>query len=254
MLSCFLLGSWLATEASGQAPPSPAEFPFPEASEQIPFLPVKEFFRVEPKYTEEARKAQLEGTVTLYVEVPPYGIAENVRVLRSLGMGLEEKAVEAVRQWRFEPATRDSELVTAATIVLVDFHLPADAKMTPRLANNAMTAGQIYRFGADSGVTSPEVLSRVEPTYTEQARAAHRQGVVVLYVEITSEGRPQNIQVLRGVGLGLDESAQESLRQWTYKPATKDDKPVTVVPDGRGKFQCQVRVGHREDCASGWGR
>src|SRR5207244_10159807 len=96
MLSCFLLGSWLATEASGQAPPSPAEFPFPEASEQIPFLPVKEFFRVEPKYTEEARQAQLEGTVALYVEVPPYGIAENVRVLRSLGMGLEEKAVEAV--------------------------------------------------------------------------------------------------------------------------------------------------------------
>ena len=229
MLSCFLLGSWSGTEASGQAPPSPAEFSFPDASEQIPFLPVKEFFRVEPKYTEEARQAQLEGTVALYVEVPPYGIAENVRVLRSLGLGLEEKAVEAVRQWRFEPATRDGELVTAATIVLVDFHLPADVKMTMGLANKAMTAGQIYRVGPDSGVTSPEALSRVEPTYTEQGRDAHRQGVVVLYFEITSEGRPQNIQVLRSVGLGLDESAQESLRQWTYKPAMKDGKPVTVM-------------------------
>jgi TonB family protein len=229
VLSCFLLGSWLATETSGQASPSSAEFPFPEASEQIPFLPVKESFTVEPKYTEEARKAQLEGTVTLYVEVPPYGIAENVRVLRSLDMGLEEKAVEAVRQWRFEPATRDGQLVTAATIVLVDFHLPAEVKMTMGPANNAMTAGRIYRVGADSGVTSPKVLSRAEPTYTEQARDAHRDGVVVLYVEITSEGRPQNIQILRGVGLGLDESAQESLRQWTFKPAIKDGKPVTVM-------------------------
>ena len=229
MLSCFLLGSWLGTEASGQAPPSPAEFSFPDASEQIPFLPVKEFLTVEPNYTEEARKAQLEGTVALYVEVPPYGIAENVRVLRSLGMGLEEKAVEAVRQWRFEPATRDGELVTAATIVLVDFHLPADVKMTMGLANNAMTAGQIYRVGADSGVTPPEVLSRAHPTYTEQARDAHREGVVVLYIEITPEGRPQNIQILRRVGLGLDESAQESLRQWTFKPVTKDGKPVTVM-------------------------
>ena len=179
MLSCFLLGSWLGTEASGQAPPSPAEFSFPEASEQVPFLPVKEFFTVEPNYTEEARKAQLEGTVALYVEVPPYGIAENVRVLRSLGMGLEEKAVEAVRQWRFEPAIRDGELVTAATIVLVDFHLPADVKMTMGLANNAMTAGQIYRVGADSGVTPPEVLSRAHPTYTEQARDAYARALAL---------------------------------------------------------------------------
>src|SRR5207247_39284 len=103
----------------------------------MPFLPVKELLTVEPNYTEEARKAQLEGTVALYVEVPPYGIAENVRVLRSLGMGLEEKAVEAVRQWRFEPATRDGELVTAATIVLVDFHLPADVKMNMGLDERA---------------------------------------------------------------------------------------------------------------------
>ncbi|PYV82360.1 MAG: energy transducer TonB, partial [Acidobacteria bacterium] len=67
------------------------------------------------------------------------------------------------------------------------------------------------------------------PTYTEQARDAHREGVVVLYIEITPEGRPQNIQILRRVGLGLDESAQESLRQWTFKPATKDGKPVTAM-------------------------
>ena len=44
--------------------------------------------------------------------------AENARVLRSLGMGLDEKAVEAVRQWRFQPATRGNQLIPAATVVL----------------------------------------------------------------------------------------------------------------------------------------
>ena len=97
-LSCFLLGGWVPVAALSWAPSASVEFTFPDANEQIPFLDAKETFTVEPQYTEEARKAQLEGTVALYVEVAPYGAAENIRVLRRLGMGLDEKAVEAVRQ------------------------------------------------------------------------------------------------------------------------------------------------------------
>ena len=62
----------------------PCEFTFPATAGQVPFLPVRVINKVEPEYTKEARKAQLEGTVSLYVEVGLNGIVEKVCVLRSL--------------------------------------------------------------------------------------------------------------------------------------------------------------------------
>ena len=60
-------------------------------------------FKVEPEYSEEARKAKYQGTVVLYVEVDPSGRAKNLRVMRSLGLGLDEKAMEAVKQVEVPP-------------------------------------------------------------------------------------------------------------------------------------------------------
>jgi outer membrane biosynthesis protein TonB len=54
--------------------------------------------KVEPEYSEEARKAKYEGTVILYVEISPDGHAVNPRVVHSVGLGLDEKAIEAVRK------------------------------------------------------------------------------------------------------------------------------------------------------------
>ena len=63
-------------------------------------------FKVEPEYSEEARKAKYQGTVLLYVKSIPSGKAINMRVLHSLGLGLDEKAMEAVKKWKFKPGTR----------------------------------------------------------------------------------------------------------------------------------------------------
>ena len=80
-------------------------------------------FKKEPEYSEEARKAKYNGTVTLYVEVDETGQPNNIRVLRSLGLGLDEKAIEAVKQWRFKPGTANGVPVTMPTQVKVDFRL-----------------------------------------------------------------------------------------------------------------------------------
>ena len=80
-------------------------------------------FKKEAEYSEEARKAKYQGTVTLMVEVNPSGTATNLRVVRSLGLGLDEKAIEAVKQWRFKPATKDGQPVTVETQVEVRFRL-----------------------------------------------------------------------------------------------------------------------------------
>ena len=79
--------------------------------------------KIEPEYSEEARKAKYQGTVLLYIEVDPSGKATNIRVARSLGLGLDEKAVEAVRQWKFKPGYKDGKAVTVAATIEVNFRL-----------------------------------------------------------------------------------------------------------------------------------
>ena len=80
-------------------------------------------YKKEPEYSEEARKAKYQGTVTLYVEVDPSGRATNIRVLHSLGLGLDEKAIEAVKQWKFKPGMKDGKAVTVQASIEVNFRL-----------------------------------------------------------------------------------------------------------------------------------
>jgi len=80
-------------------------------------------FRVEPEFSEDARKAKLQGVVKLYAEVDINGVLRNIRVTQALGLGLDEKAIEAVKQWRFRPATRNGKPVVAAAAIEVNFHL-----------------------------------------------------------------------------------------------------------------------------------
>lgn len=79
--------------------------------------------KVEPEYSEEARKAKFQGTVVLYVEVDEQGRPRNLRVVRPLGLGLDEKAIEAVSKWKFRPGYKDGKAVTVAATVEVNFRL-----------------------------------------------------------------------------------------------------------------------------------
>ena len=77
----------------------------------------------DPEYSEEARKAKYQGTVVLWVIVGPDGHPHDIRVQRSVGMGLDEKAIEAVRTWKFEPARKDGQPVAVQINVEVNFRL-----------------------------------------------------------------------------------------------------------------------------------
>jgi len=80
-------------------------------------------YKVEPEFSEEARKAKYQGTVVLTIEVGEDGKARRFQVLRGLGLGLDEKAIEAVTQWRFRPALRSGKPVPAPATVEVNFRL-----------------------------------------------------------------------------------------------------------------------------------
>ena len=77
----------------------------------------------DPEYSEEARKAKYMGVVVLWVVVGPDGRVHDMRVQRSLGLGLDEKAMEAVRQWKFDPARKDGNPVAVQINVEVNFRL-----------------------------------------------------------------------------------------------------------------------------------
>src|SRR5579884_234867 len=83
----------------------------------------KVVYEPDPEYSEEARKAKYQGTVVLWVVVGPDGKPHEIRVQRALGMGLDEKAIEAVRQWKFDPAKKDGQAVAVQINVEVNFRL-----------------------------------------------------------------------------------------------------------------------------------
>jgi periplasmic protein TonB len=77
----------------------------------------------DPDYTEEARRAKKQGTCVLWLIVDSAGHPRDIRVARGLGFGLDAKAVEAVKQWRFQPALKDGHPVDVQISVEVEFHL-----------------------------------------------------------------------------------------------------------------------------------
>ncbi len=77
----------------------------------------------DPEYSDEARKAKYQGTVVLWIIVGPDGRTRDVRVQRTLGLGLDEKAIEAVRKWRFEPAMKNGQPVAVQVNVEINFRL-----------------------------------------------------------------------------------------------------------------------------------
>jgi TonB family protein len=77
----------------------------------------------DPEFSEEARKAKYQGTVVLSLIVGPDGRTHNIQVRRSLGLGLDEKAIEAIQRWKFEPGRKDGIAVAVLVNVEVNFRL-----------------------------------------------------------------------------------------------------------------------------------
>jgi len=80
-------------------------------------------YKVDPEYSEEARKAKYSGTVVLYIEVDTTGHARNMRIIKGIGLGLDEKALDAVNKWRFKPGLKDGKPVVVRAQIEVNFRL-----------------------------------------------------------------------------------------------------------------------------------
>ena len=107
MKAAITLVLMLTTIAVAQQPSQPATSPEFLKIGSPGVTPPEVVKKKNPKYTREARDAELEGLVMVEVDIGPDGRVHDARVLRPLGMGLDERAVDAVKKWKFKPAMKD---------------------------------------------------------------------------------------------------------------------------------------------------
>lgn len=88
------------------------------------------------------------------------------------------------------------------------------------------TGGGIYSIGGN--VSAPVPIYKPEPPYSEEARKAKYQGSVVLWIVVDAHGSVSNAQVVRPLGMGLDENAVRTVRTWKFRPAMRNGTPVPV--------------------------
>ncbi|MBM3591017.1 MAG: energy transducer TonB [Alphaproteobacteria bacterium] len=97
--------------------------PSNEVQAEPQFVSAKVLQKIRPKYTREAIEDEIEGKVILMVSIDENGIVADVKLIKGLGYGLDELAIEAVKLWRFHPATLDGKKVADQTRITMDFFL-----------------------------------------------------------------------------------------------------------------------------------
>jgi TonB family protein len=128
VLLLFCATVLVAQEEPAKTPPTPSTVVVNGVTEPVYKVrdgvkPPRVVYSPEPDFSEEARKRKVRGVVTLSLVVTSAGKTTLVRVLQGLGHGIDEKAVEAVSTWKFQPATKDGKPVSAEIAVEVDFGL-----------------------------------------------------------------------------------------------------------------------------------
>jgi TonB family protein len=107
----------------------------------------------------------------------------------------------------------------------------------PAVVAEAETGGKYQRI--QPGITSPKVLSRIEPIYPASAKADRIAGIVILEAMISETGIIDDVRVLKPLPGGLDQAAVDAVKQWTFAPATVDGKPVPVIFNVTINFQLE---------------
>ncbi|MFC2161637.1 energy transducer TonB [Acidobacteriota bacterium] len=183
--------------------------------------------KVDPVYPEIAKRARVEGIVILNVRTDEDGRVDQVKVANSKDSLLTRAAIEAVKQWRYEPFYSRGVRYPIVFNVTVRFQL-----------SNAMdeAAKQGVPVG-DTSLVRPEIIHQVEPVYPERARRAGIEGIVMMRVKTDSEGNVNTVTVLRSDSTILNQAAIDAVNQWKYQPIYRNGVPIPIVTTVAVKFR-----------------
>jgi TonB family protein len=162
--------------------------------------------------------------VTIAVHIDEHGRLSSSRVVNGLGVGLDQNALVALRQWRFRAGTRNEMPAAMDAEVDIEFDLRSEA-VNELIANDMATL-----VGPD--VTPPRVVRR-SPFALAASRAS---GSVVLDVVLLQDGSPKIVRILRSLSPEADEQAVRHFEQWRFTPAMKNGVPVKVRMNAEVRF------------------
>jgi TonB family protein len=232
-------------------------------------MPPKLVKEVEPVYPAEARKARVEGAVVVEATTDLYGRVAAVKVLRSIPL-LDQAAIDAVKQWVYEPMVVDGKPRPVVFTVTLQFNLDDEKKphvggvvggvyggveggvskgveggveggVKGGVAGGVSSSPELDKFAAGAvraikDVKPPKLVKEVPSVYPEIARQSLVQGVVILAVKTDETGKVADVMVLRSIPL-LDQAAIDAVRQWVYEPLIIEGKAVPVVFTVTVRFQ-----------------
>jgi len=244
LLSCSVLWAQSETakpspETSAPAPSSSATIPgglrsplnTKTCSDQTPqpcLTPPRPTHSPKPEYSKEARKKLIAGIVVLYLEVGTDGRPRNIKVVRSLGYGLDEEAIKAAEKWEFAPGTYNAIPVATAVNIEVTFHPYPKEWETSKPGPETSAPAPSSSTGMPPDSTKVELINGVHAVYPEAAREKELQGQVWLKVHISETGDVEGVDVLSGDPI-LAEAAVDAVKKWKFKPYIKDGRPAKVL-------------------------
>jgi TonB family protein len=186
--------------------------------------------KVNPIYPPLAREARIQGTVILKVLISNAGDVKNLQLVSGHPM-LAPAAIEAVKQWKYQPYLLNGEPVNVATTVTVNFVLSDNP---PRKVIGDVSVP----LNPDAGSTEPRVrvsegvmralrIQQIDPVYPPLALQTKIEGVVIMKEFINASGDIESLQLISGHPM-LVQSTIEAVKQWKYKPYLLNGEPVAV--------------------------
>ncbi|HEV2690716.1 MAG TPA: TonB family protein [Bryobacteraceae bacterium] len=170
----------------------------------------------EPQYTDEARIAKMEGIVALGSVVNAEGVPMNLRVLRPMGLGLDENAMRTVSAWRFKPGMKEGSPVAVVANIEVNYRLLLDSRVW-HLARAAFTQ--------PTGATRARI---VKAKYPGPSGPAERATVTVSF-DVDEKGRPTNFQAEKSSDPKWESEVIALVSKgWEFEPGVKGGQPIAV--------------------------
>jgi TonB family protein len=214
-----------------------------------------------PVYPPIAKAAHVQGVVVLHAIISKEGTVEKLTVISGPPM-LTQSAMDAVQKWTYRPYLLNGQPVEVETTINVNYTYggddneaappdgdgtPSGTASSPATSNSSPVTDQtgeaVRRIGG--GVSSPQVIHQVEPEFTDEAKTRAKaeaqngkfEGTVLVQLIVNTNGQPENVHVVRGVGMGLDEKAVEAVRQYRFRPAMENGNPVPVLLNVQVNFK-----------------
>jgi TonB family protein len=170
-----------------------------------------------PIYSEDGRKANWQKVVKLSLVIGTDGKPDKINALTAVGLGLEEQAVEAVAQWRFNPGLKDGRPVPVSAVV--------EANFRTRGPRNA-----VLEYRTSPGASPPIASLGWSPIVGETC------GKTIISLHVGPDGLASDVRVVRATSDLVAGAVIESAKHWRFKPARLDGVPVGA--DAELDFEC----------------